>query len=158
MPVAAIRPDDWNLPLFLHVLGAMLLVGSLIVAVTVLVVVWSRAGRDESAPLTRFGFLVLLVGVVPSYFLMRIPGEWIESKEFGKSVEEPGWVGVGYITADLGLLLLVVATVLAGIAARRARRTGEGGGVLVRISGVLASLLLVAYIVTMWAMTAKPGS
>ena len=25
--LAAIRPDDWNFPLLLHVLGAMLLVG-----------------------------------------------------------------------------------------------------------------------------------
>ena len=27
---AAIRPDDWDLPLFLHVLGAMLLVAGLL--------------------------------------------------------------------------------------------------------------------------------
>ena len=26
--LAAIRPDDWNIPLFVHVLGAMVLVGA----------------------------------------------------------------------------------------------------------------------------------
>ena len=30
--LAAIRPDDWNFPLLLHVLGAMLLVGGLLAA------------------------------------------------------------------------------------------------------------------------------
>ena len=31
MTLATIRPDDWNMPLFVHVAGAMLLVGSLVV-------------------------------------------------------------------------------------------------------------------------------
>ena len=31
MNVAAIRPDSWDFPLFLHVTGAMLLVGALVV-------------------------------------------------------------------------------------------------------------------------------
>ena len=29
--LASIRPDSWNLPLFVHVLGAMILVGGLLV-------------------------------------------------------------------------------------------------------------------------------
>src|SRR5687767_952218 len=32
--LGAIRPDDWDLPLFLHILGAMVLVGSLVLVVT----------------------------------------------------------------------------------------------------------------------------
>ncbi len=36
MLVAVIRPDEWNLPLFVHVLGAMLLVGTLLLAGLVL--------------------------------------------------------------------------------------------------------------------------
>ena len=40
--LALIRPDSWNFPLFLHVLGAIVLAGS-IGAVTVLVRSRSRA-------------------------------------------------------------------------------------------------------------------
>ena len=32
--LAAIRPDDWNLALFVHILGAMVLVGSLVLVAT----------------------------------------------------------------------------------------------------------------------------
>ena len=36
--IAAVRPDDWNLPLLIHVGGAMLLVGSLVTVAGLLVV------------------------------------------------------------------------------------------------------------------------
>ncbi|MDQ4019459.1 MAG: hypothetical protein M3188_06460 [Actinomycetota bacterium] len=145
VPLAVIRPDEWNLPLFLHVLGAMLLVGTLLLAGLVLF-----ARRDAG-----LGFRVLLVGVLPSYLLMRIAGEWIASEEnFGEN--EPDWLTIGYVTADLGALLILVSLVLTGIAARRARTT-EGGGALTRVSGGIAYLLLAAYVVSVWAMTAKPG-
>ncbi len=32
--LAAVRPDSWNFPLFLHVLGAMILVGGLLTGVS----------------------------------------------------------------------------------------------------------------------------
>ena len=145
VPLAVIRPGEWNLPLFLHVLGAMLLVGTLLLAGLVLF-----ARRDAG-----LGFRVLLVGVLPSYLLMRIAGEWIASEEnFGEN--EPDWLTIGYVTADLGALLILVSLVLTGIAARRARTT-EGGGALTRVSGGIAYLLLAAYVVSVWAMTAKPG-
>jgi hypothetical protein len=146
VPLAVIRPDEWNLPLFLHVLGAMLLVGTLLLAGLVLF-----ARRDAG-----LGFRVLLAGVLPSYLLMRIAGEWIASEEnFGEN--EPDWLTIGYLTADLGALLILVSLVLTGIAARRAR-TKEGGGALARVSGGIAYLLLAAYLVSVWAMTAKPGA
>ena len=58
--LAAIRPDDWNMPLFVHVLGAMVLVGSLVL------VVISLAGRD-----LRLGFRALLVRGCPGWIMMR---------------------------------------------------------------------------------------
>jgi hypothetical protein len=147
VPLAVIRPDEWDLPLFLHVLGAMLLVGTLLLAGLVLF-----ARRDAG-----LGFRVLLLGVLPSYILMRVGGEWIASEEnFGDS--EPDWLTVGYITADLGAVLIVVSLVLTGIAARRSRRPEARGGALIRVSGGIAYLLLAAYIVAVWAMTAKPGA
>ena len=148
VPLGAIRPDEWNLPLFLHVLGAMLLVGTLLLAGLVLF------ARRDSAGL---GFRVLLLGVLPSYVLMRIGAHWIESEE-GFGDDSPGWIGFGYITTDLGALLILVSLILTGIAARRGRTREGSGGALVRVSGGIAYLLLAAYVVAVWAMTAKPGS
>jgi hypothetical protein len=156
MPLAAIRPDDWNFPLLLHVVGATLLVGTLIVALTALLLAWRRDDAGAILALNRFGFRALLIGVVPAYILMRVGAEWIQSKEFGDAGEDPDWVGVGYVTADLGVPVLVVALILAGLAVRRARRPGAGVG-LARAAGVLTAVLVVAYLIAMWAMTAKPG-
>ena len=43
--LAAIRPDEWDVPLFLHVLGALALIGTLALATTFLF----AAARDGSA-------------------------------------------------------------------------------------------------------------
>jgi len=61
------------------------------------------------------------------------------------------------LVAEPGLLLVLIATLLSGLGLRRARRSGGGGG-LTRAAGVLAAILLVAYLVAVWAMTAKPGA
>jgi hypothetical protein len=60
--VAAIRPDSWNLPLFLHVLAAMVFAGTL---ATVAVALLGSAGQ-HSAGLARFAFRSLLVVGVPA--------------------------------------------------------------------------------------------
>jgi hypothetical protein len=150
--LAAIRPDDWNFPLLIHVFGAMLLVGGLVTAVTALLLGWRR----DSAFYSRLGFWSLLAVALPSWFIMRIGGEWIYSKENFEEGNEPGWVGVGYVTADLGGLLLLIAIIVTGIGVRRLRRADRETSVLARIGGVLAALLLLAYTIAMWAMTAKP--
>lgn len=152
--LAAIRPDDWNFPLLLHVLGAMLLVGGLFSAVVALMLGWGRDARHYA----RFAFWSLLAVAFPSWWLMRIAGEWIASKEDFAEGEEPSWLGVGYITAELGGLLLLISIVLSGIGMRRLRRAegGEPTSVLIKISGVLVSVVLLAYIIAVWAMTAKP--
>ncbi len=68
--LAAIRPDDVNLPLFLHVLGAMLLVGTLFAVAAATAIGWRRS--SDTAGLTSFSLRTLLIGVLPSYILMRI--------------------------------------------------------------------------------------
>jgi hypothetical protein len=157
----AIRADEVNFPLFLHVLGAMLLMGTLFAVATAIVLGWRRSDPDRSTALTRFGLWTLLAGVVPSYILMRVGAQWVEVEEFGdlegtakEAVEESAWIGIGYITADLGLLLIVISIVLAIIGLRRTRRGGGSG--LGRTVGIISMLLLVAYVVAVWAMTAKP--
>lgn len=149
---AIIRPDEWNFPLLMHVFGAMILVGGLVAAVTALLLGWRR----DSAPYTRVGFWSLLVVAFPGWLLMRIGGQWIESKENFDEDNVPGWIDIGYLTAEGGGLLLIISIVLTGIAVRRLRRPDAGPSVLARIAGVLAVLLLFAYIVAVWAMTAKP--
>ena len=146
---AAVRPDAWELPLFVHVLGALLLVGSLVVVLAVSA--GALRGGDDAAALSRLSFRTLLLGVLPSYVVMRGGAEWIASEE---AIGDPGWIGIGYATADGGLLLTIIATVLAW----RARRRGaDGRGGSSRAVFVLSALLILAYVVAIWAMTAKPG-
>jgi hypothetical protein len=149
---AAIRPDDWNFPLLMHVFGAMILVGGLVTAVTALFLGWRR----DSAFYTRLGFWSLLAVTFPAWWIMRIGAEWIYSKENFDEDNEPGWLGIGYITAELGGLLILITIVLTGIGLRRLRRPDAGSSVLARMSAVIAALVLLAYVVAVWAMTAKP--
>ena len=152
--LAAIRPDEVNFPLLLHVLGAMLLVGALFTVAIAIVGGWRRPDSADATALTRFGLLTLLIGVVPSYILMRIGAQWTESEEnLPEEVEESAWLGIGYITADVGALLLLVSIVLSAFGLRRLRSGGTG---LARAVGVISVLLLAAYVVAVWAMTTKP--
>lgn len=151
MSMAAVRPDSWNFPLLLHVLGAMVLVALLAVAAVLL----SAALRsDDRAAALRLAFRTLLIGAIPAYLVMRVGAEWVASKE---SLEDAdfAWINIGYSVADGGLLVLIVMTVLAGLASRRAKR-GDAPSGLVRWANGLALLLIVAYAVALWAMAAKP--
>ena len=150
--LAAIRPDDWNFPLLLHVLGAMLLVGGLFTAVTALVLGWRR----DSAWYSRLGFWTLLAVALPGWLVMRIGAQLIYDKWNFDEDDEPAWVGVGWLTAEPGLLVLLIATILTGIGMRRLRRPEAATSVLTRIGTVLAAVMLLAYLVAVWAMTAKP--
>jgi heme A synthase len=149
--IAAVRPDSWNLPLLLHVLGAMVLVALLATAAVVLSV---ALRSDDRAAALRLAFRTLLIGAIPSYLVMRVGAEWVLSEEdLGDA--DFAWIDIGYMVADTGLLVLIVMTVLTGIASRRARR-GETPSGLVRWANGLTLLLIVAYGVALWAMTAKP--
>ena len=67
------------------------------------------------------------------------------------------WIGIGYITADIGALLILISIILAAIGLRRSREDSARGIRFARIIGVFCILLLAAYIVAVWAMTAKPS-
>jgi hypothetical protein len=152
--LATIRPGEWELPLFLHVLGAMAMVGALALALIYLVPAW-RGGSLDSLSL---GFRTLLYAALPSFIVMRVAAQWIADEQGYTGDDVPGWVNVGFITTDAGLLFLVIALIVAGVAVRRARRAGtEPGAGSTRTATVLVSVLLVAYLVAIWAMTAKPG-
>jgi len=146
--LAAIRPDSLNLPLFVHVFGAMILVGGLLVTS-----VAALAGKDKPR-LLRLGGLTLFLVCLPAFLVMRAGAQWIYEREhLGDLPEDPAWVGVGYITADAGGLLLLISLILGGIGLRRLRGGSTG---LLRASLLISVVLLAAYVVAVWAMSAKP--
>lgn len=142
------RPDSVNVPLLLHVLGAMLLVGCLFAVA--LATLLGRRSPERAPGLARFGLETLLLGVLPSYVLMRVGAQWTEAEQDYPDDFDPAWIGIGYITADLGALLILISAILAGVGLRR--RSVR----LARIVGIVSVLLLAAYLVAVWAMTAKP--
>jgi hypothetical protein len=150
------RPDDVNVPLTLHVLGAGLLVGTLIAVATAILIGWRSTAEGDAVGLTRFGLRTLLLGVFPAYLLMRIGAQWTEAAEdLPEEIEDATWIGIGYITADAGALLILISMILSGIGLRKLR--GGGGLGLGRAVGVIALILVAAYVVAVWAMAGKPA-
>lgn len=154
--LAAIRPTGWDFPLFLHVLGAMVLVGGLVTAVGMQASAWMRREPGELLAYSRGGFWALLTVALPGWVLMRVGAEWIRSKEGWTGDNDPTWLGIGYILADAGFVVLLVTILLAGLGVRRVRKQGATANLLGRIATPLATILLIAYLVAVWAMTAKP--
>lgn len=155
-----VRPDDWDFPLFLHVLGALVLVGALVTAAYFLF----AARRDGSVDTLRAGYKTLLYAAIPSFIAMRVGAEWISDKEgWNEADPAPDFIDIGYMTSDPGALLIIISTVLAGLAVRRAGRVeAEGGGTAtagtaVAIAGWLTAFMVLAFTVAVWAMTTKAG-
>jgi hypothetical protein len=148
--LASIRPDSWEFPLFLHVLGAMILVGGLLTAVS------SLAFARGDVRFLRLGYWSLLVVSLPGWVLMRAGAEWIASREgwTKEGVPSPTWLDIGSILGDLGGLILLLSLVVGGIGVYRLRE-GKGSGLL-KATLVLSTVLLAAYVVAVWAMTGKP--
>jgi hypothetical protein len=146
-----VRSDSISIALLVHILGAMVLMGGLVTAAGSAIVGW----RDEGVALRRFSYWTLLAVAFPGYIVMRIGAQWTQSKEHLDNLpNDPAWLSIGFITADLGALLLVIALILGGIGLRRSRSGGGSG--LLKASSVIATVLVAAYIVTIWAMGAKP--
>lgn len=150
MILASIRPDDWNFPLLVHVLGAMVFTSLLAVLVVILVV---ALRSDDRAAALRLAMRTLVLGAIPAYVVMRGAAEWILAEE--DAPDDATWIVIGFIVTDLGLLILIATTVLVGLAGRRARR-GDEPGRLIRPATALTLLLIVGYAVALWAMAAKP--
>jgi hypothetical protein len=141
--LALIRPDSWNFPLFLHILGATVLFGTVATVAIAGFASRSRAGHEQL--LARVAQRTFLLGIVPAYIVMRVGAQWIDSKEFPNG-DEPGWVGVGFIVSDAGVILLLIVGIL--LAVRRQR-------VLLAVP-VLAGIYVVALGVAWVAMSGKP--
>jgi len=148
--LAAHRPTDWNFPLFLHVFGAMVLVGGLLAGASL--ITYARG----DVRFLRLGYWTLLFVAFPGYIVMRIGAQWIYSKEGWEDLgDDPTWIGIGFIVADVGALLVLIALIVGGIGVRR---LGSGGGQgLLKAAMVIAWLVLAAALVAVWAMAGKPN-
>jgi uncharacterized membrane protein len=143
------RTDSVDLLLFLHIIGALFVFGFLAAAAYYLF----RARRDGSPSLARLGFRLMLLGVVPSYIVFRVAAQLLLNEE-GLQDADLAWVNIGFIVTDVGVLAIIAATVNSAIAMKG--REGEPS----RAASVAAwscSILLVGFVVALWAMAAKPA-
>jgi hypothetical protein len=150
---ATVRPDSQNFPLFVHVLGATILVGGLLSAASIMAL-----SRGDARSL-RLGYWALLAVALPGWIVMRIGAQWIYSEQgwddLPEDAEEPTWLGIGYIAADLGGLILLVSLIVGGVGVYR-QRADKGSGLL-RTTMILSIVLLAAYVIAAWAMSGKPN-
>ena len=148
--LALSRPTEWNFPLFVHVLGAMVLVGGLLTSAATL------AYARGDTRLLRLGYWALLAVALPGWIAMRAGAQWIFEKEGWDDVDdEPAWIVVGGVTADVGGLLFFLSLALGGFGVYRLRQ-GRGAGLL-KATMIVSLVLLAAYVVAVWAMTGKPN-
>jgi hypothetical protein len=150
--LAAVRPDEQNFPLLIHVAGAAVMAGGLLTGATTL------AYARGSERFLRLGYWTLLAVALPGYILMRIGAHWIYSEQgwddLPEGTDEPAWLGIGWIVADLGAVLMLIALIVGGIGVRRLR-DGKGAGLL-KATMIIAFLILAAAVVAAWAMAGKP--
>ena len=146
------RTDATKFWLFVHILGAMATVGTLTLCLVSLAGAW----RTGSQALSRLGFRALVWGAVPSFVVMRVAAQILLNKEGLDSDDiDLTWVNIGFTVTDIGLIVLIAAGIMGRLASRRAEQ-GDGASVWTRVTVGLVSLLVVAYLVAVWAMTTKP--
>lgn len=131
--------------LFFHILGAMVLVGSLVFAAITLVRGGVRGGN-------RTAMRALLLGALPAWIVMRVFAQLLADGAYGGA--ELQFIEIGYMVAEPGLVLLLGAALATWLAGRR----GADGPPTTasRIALALVSISVVAYVVVIWAMTTKP--
>lgn len=151
--LAAIRASGQDFPVLLHIVGATVVFGALLASAS------SLALAHGEARLLRLGYFSLLLVGLPALILMRLSGEWIYRKQrwgdVSAQIGQPTWLGIGFDVADYGGLLFLLALVLGGVGVRRLP-SGKGARLL-QGTMVIAIVLVLAYVVAVWAMTGKPN-
>ncbi len=145
MTVASLCGPTCGAPLFLHVVGAVTLFGS-VLAVTILSLAAIRLAPEQAQLVRRIGFWTTLALTVPAWILMYGGGAWVLDREGFDP--DPGWVDAGLHIADGAAVLTVLLLVFGWLSTRRPRL----GGVLAG----LATIYLVALAVAWFFMSAKP--
>ncbi len=169
--IVAFRPDSWNLPLLVHITGATILVGGMLTAA----IAFLTAGGDVRR--LRLGFHSLLFAALPGLIVAKIGATAIWSKESSHSFigaafphsDDPRWIMIGGTALDGGGALLVLALILGWFGLKRLDG-GQGdflakvpvvknmsGATLLKGSTIISVVLLVGYVLAIWAMGAKPS-
>lgn len=169
--LADIRPDSWNFPLLIHIVGATVLVGGVLTCATAL-----RAAGD-SLRLHRLGYGALLYVALPGLIVMRIGAALIWHKHNPNHsflwavfphTGDVTWIKIGGTVADFGGGLLVLALILGWFGLKRMEgATGDflakfpvvskmTGATLLRYTMLISIVLLVGYVLAVWAMAGKP--
>jgi hypothetical protein len=152
--LAAIRPDNQSFALLLHLVGATVVFGALLASASFLAL-----ARGE-ARLLRLGYYSLLFVGLPGLILLRVAGEWLyrlqDWNHLPDQFKEPKWLDIGFVVADWGGLLFLISLALGGLGVYRLRQ-GKGDAGLLKVTMVIALILIVAYVVAVWAMTGKPS-
>ena len=152
--LAAIRPDEQSFALLLHLVGATVVFGALLASATSLLL-----ARGE-ARLLRLGYFSLLLVGLPGLILMRLAGQWLYNlqhwDDLPDQIDEPAWLGIGFVVADWGGLLFLLSLALGGVGIYRLRQ-GKSATGLLNATMLISLVLIVAYVVAVWAMTGKPN-
>ena len=152
--LAAIRPGEQDFALLLHLVGATVVFGALLASATSILL-----ARGE-VRLLRLGYFSLLLVGLPALILMRLAGQWLYNlqkwDDLPDQFDQPAWLGIGFIVADWGGLLFLLALALGGLGIRRLRND-DGNTALLKATTLIAVILIAAYVVAVWAMTGKPN-
>ena len=151
--LAAIRPDEQSFALLLHLVGATVVFGALLASATSLLL------AHGEARLLRLGYFSLLLVGLPGLILMRLAGQWLYNlqhwDDLPDQIDEPAWLGIGFVVADWGGLLFLLSLALGGVGIYRLRQ-GKSATGLLNATMLISLVLIVAYVVAVWAMTGKP--
>lgn len=152
--LAAIRPDEQSFALLLHLVGAVVVFGALLASATSILL-----ARGDTR-LLRLGYFSLLLVGLPGLILMRLAGQWLYNlqkwDELPEQIDEPAWLGIGFVVADWGGILFLISLALGGIGIYRLRQ-GKNATGLLNATMLISLVLILAYVVAVWAMTGKPN-
>ena len=149
-------PSSWNLPLLLHVTGAMILVGGMLTAATALV----SARGDERR--LRLGYYSLLFVAFPGMMLTKMGATaiWSKYSDHGffrsafPSRDDPTWIMIGGTALDMGAGALVLALIAGWFGLKKLDT--KRGQQLMKLTTLISIGLLAAYILAIWAMAGRP--
>ena len=146
-PVASICGPTCGGQLFVHVIGAVTLFGS-VFAVAVLAFAALKVAPESATALRRVGFWTTVLLMVPAWIAMYAGGFWLLGHE-GLDHSTPGWADAGIEMAHVAGLFTLLLLIFGW---QSTRRPGRLDGVV----GSLASIYLVALAVAWFFMSAKP--
>lgn len=146
MTTASICGPNCGAQLYVHVVGATVLFGS-VLAVAIVSLAALRV-ESQALMLRRLAFWLTALAVVPAWILMYFGGFWLLRHEHLND-NTPSWADAGINIAHIAAVLTLLLLVLGGLS----RRWPKLGGAVAALS-----LLYIAALAFAWfAMSGKPS-